>query len=186
MCEGDWSSAVCSSVLVPADLARHQQVRLAERAGARLPRAGIRVEAVGGDRELVVAAQRYPVLRAAHREQLVEERGLPEHEARARREAHHEPEGARPGAVPPELAQRRVPAALEVESLEIPRAAQDPAALGDADLVHRAGGRERQAERRVAPDLQTERGAPPTLAPQAGAAAAPAPEPSVAHSGASW
>src|SRR5207302_11245414 len=56
------------------DLARHQEVRLAERARARLPRAGVRVEAVGGDGELVVAAQRYPVLRAAHREQLIEER----------------------------------------------------------------------------------------------------------------
>src|SRR2546427_736748 len=145
-------------------------------AGARLPRAGVRVEAVEGDRELVVAAQRYPVLRAAHREQLVEERGVPEHEARARREAHHELEGARPGAVSPQLAQRRVPAALEVQAPEIPRAAQDPAALGDADLVHRAGGRERQGAARVAPDLPTQRGADAIVAAEAGDALAAARE----------
>src|SRR2546427_11181736 len=80
------------------------------------------------DGELVVAAQRDAVLRAAHREQLVEERRVAEYEPRARRETHHEPDRRRAGAAS-QLPQRRVPAALEVEPLEVTGPAEHPAAL---------------------------------------------------------
>src|SRR5437016_2688101 len=86
------------------------------------------------------------------------------------------PRNRRGGTNCAELAQRRVPAALEVDALEIPCAAQDPAALRDPDLVHRAGGRERQVDPRVAQDLQADRGAHAIVAAEAGHALAAARE----------
>src|SRR2546427_8433039 len=67
--------------------------------------------------------------------------------------------GLDPGRSPPHLAQGCVPAALEVDPLEIPRAAQDPAALRDPDLAHRPGGRERQVGPRGGEDFHTRSGA---------------------------
>src|SRR5437667_647790 len=63
-----------------ADLSRHGEIRLPERAGRRLAIDGGRVVSPGRDGELVVATQRDAVLHAAHSEQLIEEGGIPEHE----------------------------------------------------------------------------------------------------------
>src|SRR5256886_17700671 len=78
--------------------------------------------------ELVVAAERNAVLHAAHREQLVKEGRVTEHQAGAGRETHHEPHGRRAGRAA-QLAERGVPTTLEIESLEVPRATQRAARL---------------------------------------------------------
>src|SRR3989449_6032604 len=57
-----------------AHLAGHREGRLSECTVARLPAAGSRVRTVVADRERVVAAERDAVLRAAHREELIDER----------------------------------------------------------------------------------------------------------------
>src|SRR5437879_9152657 len=134
-------------------LAGHREVSLTERAGARLPAAGARVEPVWRDRELVVAAQRDAVLRAAHREALVDEGRAAEHEPAARREPHDELDAAT-GAVA--AREGRVPATLEAHAMQVSRARERPAALRDADRWHGPRGRERQIDTGVAHDRKAD------------------------------
>src|SRR5439155_13029863 len=76
-----------------ADLARHGEIRPAERIGRRLAVDGGRIVSLGRDGELIIATQRDAVLHTAHGEQLVEEGGVPEHQSRTRRQAHIEADG---------------------------------------------------------------------------------------------
>src|SRR5438046_4394020 len=126
-----------------AHLAGHREVGLSERAGARLAAAGARVEPVRGDRELVVAAERDAVLRAAHREELIDERRGAEHEPGAGRQPHDELDAAARG---PAARERCVPATLEVHALEVSRAPERAAALRDADRMHRPRGGDRHMD----------------------------------------
>src|SRR5882762_9360241 len=156
-------------------LAGHREVRLAERGGGRLPVDGVRVVAVRRDRELVVAAQGNAVLHAAHREQLVEEGRVAEHQSGPGREPHHEPDGGRAGR-PTQLAERGIPATLEIQALEVARPAERTARLRDPDRVHRSARREREVDSRVPQQRYAERRADAVVAPQRGEAGARAGE----------
>ena len=123
------------------ELTGHRQVRLPERRGGRLigRRGSI---AVRGDGKLVIAAQRNAVLYAAHREELVEEGGVSEHEPRSRRKAHDQLDRCRVGRAA-QLADGGIPPAFEVEPLKITGAPERATRLRNADRMHGARGRER-------------------------------------------
>src|SRR4029077_5655252 len=152
-----------------ADRAGHQEERVAERAGARLPARRVGIVSLRRNGELIVAAERDAELGAAHGEQLVEERRLAEHEPRPRGQSQHKlgRVGARRFA--PQRAQGRVPGRLEVQLLEVAGAAEDPAALREPDGGHGAFGQKREIYPGVAQDGRAQGGPEAVVAAELGA-----------------